>query len=184
MARRPDLYKKGTAMTTIDDLEARLHALEASLLRRLQILDDERELRMLLARYGFNADLGRSDAFVSLFTDDAVMDLYPDRLDPHLFVGHPELMTFITGPGHKSIEGHCQHQMEGPPMIFYIDGDEATAEGYAVTYVLGDRTPRVFSNSFNRWAFRRVDGEWRISGCHRRGMGTDQQADVFQRTTR
>ena len=43
-----------------------------SLTDRLQILEDKEAIRDLLARYAFNVDLSRFDAFFKLWTDDAV----------------------------------------------------------------------------------------------------------------
>ena len=36
--------------------------------QRLQILEDKEEIRQLLSRYSYNADLSRNDGFVRLFT--------------------------------------------------------------------------------------------------------------------
>ena len=151
--------------------------------RRLQALEDERDIRRVLVRYGFNADLGRSEAYAELFTEDGVLDLQPGLIEPSRYVGHDELLTMITGPAHKAIEGHCQHQMEGPPMIVYVDGDSAVAEGYSITYVREeDGTAQVLMNSFNRWTLKRTEGDWKIRECYRRPMGSEGQADVFKRT--
>ena len=101
-------------MTTLEELE-----------KRVQALEDERSLRELLARYAFNADLGRSEAYVALYAEDGAIDGAHARHE-----GREELLRFITGKGHKSIEGRCQHFNCGPD-ILYIDGDEAVAEGYS-----------------------------------------------------
>src|SRR5271156_1355869 len=52
-------------------LESRLASLEA----KLQELEDDRKIRELLSRYGFNADLGRSAEWVGLWTDDGAFEV-------------------------------------------------------------------------------------------------------------
>lgn len=54
-----------------DDLVAHIAELE----RRLEVAEDDRAIRQLLARYGFNADtVGRGAAYVSLYTEDGAID--------------------------------------------------------------------------------------------------------------
>jgi hypothetical protein len=155
----------------------------ADLERRLQRLEDEREVRAVLSRYGFNADLGRADAYVDLFTPDGVMDLDPELTQPCRFVGADELRTLITTDPHKQIEGHCQHQMQGPPMIVYIEGDRAVAEGDSTTFVRNeDGTFRVLMSSFNRWTLVRTAAGWKIAECFRRPAGSAEQHLVFTHT--
>jgi hypothetical protein len=61
-----------------EDLESRLLKLEA----RIRELEDERHIRELLARYGYNADCCRDKEYVELYTDDGVMDLSPGGAGP------------------------------------------------------------------------------------------------------
>lgn len=161
-----------------------LTATVEELRRRLQALEDEREIRALLSRYGFNADLGRSDAWVGLFTPDGVLDLDPSVLSPSHLSGSAELRTMITTAPHKDIEGHCQHQMQGLPMIVYVDGDEAVAEGDSMTVVRdSDGSMRILMASYNCWNLVRTGEGWRIRRCVRRPIGSPDQATVFTRTT-
>jgi hypothetical protein len=76
--------------------EDEIRSVVAELQRRIQLLEDEREIRAVLSRYGFNADLGRADAYVDLFTADGVMDLDPDLIQPSRLVGSEALRTMIT----------------------------------------------------------------------------------------
>lgn len=152
--------------------------------RRLQALEDEREIRAVLSRYGFNADLGRAEAWVGLFTPDGVLDLDPSIISPSQLSGSTELRTMITTPPHKDIEGHCQHQMQGLPMIVYVDDDEAVAEGDSMTVVRDpDGSMRILMASYNRWTLVRTGEGWRIRECVRRPIGSPGQAEVFTRTT-
>ena len=167
-------------MSSEDEFRSVLTGLQ----HRVQLLEDERDIRAVLSRYGFNADLGRADAYVDLFTPDGVMDLDPDLIEPSRLVGSEALRTMITTEPHKLIEGHCQHQMQGLPMIVYIDGNSAVAEGDSTTFVREpDGTYRVLVNSFNRWTLVRTDAGWKISECFRRPAGSADQDKVFIRTT-
>jgi hypothetical protein len=74
-----------------DDLVARIAELE----RRLEVAEDDRAIRQLLARYGFNADtVGRGAAYVSLYTEDGAID----ASNTQRWEGHAALMDFITNP--------------------------------------------------------------------------------------
>ena len=43
--------------------------------KRLQALEDKEAIRDVLVRYYFNADLNRTDAFLDLWTEDAIKDV-------------------------------------------------------------------------------------------------------------
>jgi hypothetical protein len=162
-----------------------LRAIVADLQRRVRALEDEREIRAVLSRYGFNADLGRADAYVGLFTADGVMDLDPDVIQPSRWAGSEQLRTLITTDPHKQIEGHCQHWMQGLPMIVYVDGDRAVAEGDSMTVVRGaDGSFAVLMASYNRWTLVRTGQGWKISECIRRPAGSAGQHEVFTTTVR
>lgn len=176
-------------------LEERLRAAEDSLAARLQRLEDERELRELLSRYGFTADLGRSREYVDLYTEDGSINLGDGRDSQGSFVGHEKLMEFILGKPHKCIEGYAQHHAITGPVIFHIDGDEAVAEGYSLVIVQSDVATRqvrscfsvapeinVAGANFNRWAFRREGGRWRIVERLNRSIGTPEIHDVIVRS--
>jgi hypothetical protein len=62
-------------MTPTAGAETDLRSELEDLRNRLRLLEDERELRSLLARYAFCADLGRSREWVSLYTEDGAVDL-------------------------------------------------------------------------------------------------------------
>jgi hypothetical protein len=74
---------------SIEQLEARVRQLE-----------DERDLRDLLARYSFTADLYRGSAWVDLWTDDGVYNLgtgYEPDGRTRSYEGREQLMDLITG---------------------------------------------------------------------------------------
>jgi hypothetical protein len=171
---------------TADD---RIEHLEA----RVRELEDDRVIRELLARYGFNADQGRSDAYVNLFTADGALDVAldktwvrgiedldvqrgaPDSGSPEDVVvrhqGHEALRRFILDPAsHKAIEGMSLHLMDNN-LVTRISGDSATAESYNVTLVRQGSQMVIFNASINRWTLAKVDGRWMIEECVRRRPG-------------
>ena len=159
-----------------DGLGDRIEQLEAQVRR----LEEERDLRELLARYSFTADLFRGQPWVDLWTDDGVYELSAEeRADghPQRYAGRDELMALITGPGMPP-PGRSQHHTQGP-LVFRIDGDRAVAEGYSVTYVNRPSGNEVWNMGFSRWTFRRVDGVWKIERRQRREIGSPDQAEMI-----
>lgn len=170
-------------------LEQRLAALEA----KLTELEDDREIRQLLSRYGFNADLGRSEEWVDLWTDDGAFEVaIPRAWDAGIgdqetidrqeaasegedqvvrHAGREALHTFIHDPdSHKAIEGRSLHIMDNN-LVTQVEGDRATAESYNVTLVRRGSQMTLFNASINRWTLAKVDGAWRIEECVRRRPG-------------
>ncbi|HEX3947060.1 MAG TPA: nuclear transport factor 2 family protein [Acidimicrobiales bacterium] len=152
----------------------------ARLEERLQLLEDERELRDLMTRYSFTADLYRGQPWVDLWTPDGVYDLGTQNAEGGYsgrFEGSEQLLALITGEGMPPA-GRSQHHVHGP-VAFQIDGDRAVAEGYSVTYVLRDEGTEIWTIGFSRWIFQRVDGRWKIHERQRRELGAADQTDVI-----
>jgi hypothetical protein len=179
-----------------DEIDQRVASMET----RLQELEDDREIRELLARYGYNADLGRSDAYVRLFAEDGALDVANDRtwmqgldavemggagedLEPDDVVvrhqGHEALRRFIDdATNHKVIEGRSLHLMD-QNLVTRIQGDAATAESYNMTLVRKGSQIVLFNASINRWTLARIEGRWRIRECLRRRPGAPGFARVL-----
>jgi hypothetical protein len=176
MPGEPDHSLTGTADPRSTAFVDRLDALE----RRVRELEDERALRELLTRYSFGADVFRGPEWVDLFTEDGLYDLGGANVDGAYsgrFAGPADLLALITGPGMPPA-GRAQH-FHGP-MTFDIDGDEASAESYSITYQLDEHNAcEVYCLGFNRWRFRRADGHWRIAERQRRELGAGAQDEVI-----
>src|SRR5262245_66051548 len=130
----------------------------ADLEHRLRLVEDERALRELLAAYAFAADRNDVDAWLALFTDDAFMDI------PGLgrYEGTEALRKLITELLSHNADGAHQHHPLGP-IVFAIDGDRATADGYSmVVSVTTSAAVSISSANFSRWEFIRRDGQWRV----------------------
>jgi hypothetical protein len=163
-------------LATLEDLE-----------RKVQLLEDERALRSLLARLAFNADLGRTQEYVNLFTESGVID------GAQRYEGQRDIaQRFMPSEGRRSMEGRCQHFNQGQ-LVFYIDGDSAEAEGYSFVLIKESSTVdelgvaaapsiQVYAGNFNHWRFGRVEGEWRIVERLVRPLASQEAADVLART--
>jgi ketosteroid isomerase-like protein len=165
-------------MTGKDPLIERLEVLEA----RLREVEDEREIRELLSRYGFHADARRDEAYLELWTDDGVFDVSMDRhiagvdtsyQDGRRFVGKEQLREMITDPdGHArpGVYGHTLH-VQGNNVVVHIDGDEAVANAYSLLVYNTGEGLELRAAGTNHWGFRREDGRWRITERRRRAVG-------------
>jgi SnoaL-like domain len=170
-------------------LDERIAALE----RRVVELDDEREIRGLLSRYGFLADHGHGEEWVSLFEPHGSLEYAADPAwvnglddldgadedDPGAagqdlimhFKGHSALRAFIHDPrAHKAIEGMCLHIMDSN-LLISIEGERATAESYNLTLVRRDSRMILLNGSVNRWSLTKTSGSWLIEQCVRRRPG-------------
>ncbi|CAN5181562.1 hypothetical protein BH09ACT10_BH09ACT10_19530 [soil metagenome] len=144
---------------------------------RVQLLEDELALRNLLARYAFNADMGRARAYADLYTEDGAIDL--KDMDGPRFEGRESIYSdFITQPMATAAAGRTFHQAS--PTVFHIDGDNATGEGFGTVLYLGeDGSMTIVQGTYNHWTFRRVDGEWLIAERDFRQMGSPEASTMF-----
>ena len=145
-------------------LEKRVEQLEA----RLAYLEDQEAIRECLARYGYAADLGRSEEWLDLWTADGIY-----VLDDGPHQGRAALTDIIAKPGgvHKGIENRCLHTVGN--LFIRIDDDSAWAEGYSVVFFRERETDKFipWSCGYNHWDFRRVDGQWKLVCRNRRAVG-------------
>ena len=149
----------------------------ADLTRRLQRLEDERDVREVMARYGHFADLGYEDAYVNLFTEDGVYDIvtvmrkgagYSGNIR---FEGRAQLYEEIRDPrAHKQFEGRCLHFQDINAAVT-INGDEAVADAYSMTVLKEGDDTVIRTAGMNRWKFRRINGQWKITEKRRRPPG-------------
>lgn len=145
-------------------LEDRVAVLE----RRLQVLEDQEKIRRALARYGFNADLGRSEEYLAIWSKDGVYDLDGGEL-----AGEAAIWDMISSPTgtHKAhIEKRSMHAVGN--LLIEIEGDTAWAEGYSIVWVRdGDGKHQPMTAGYNHWDFVRRDEEWLMTRRTRREVG-------------
>lgn len=148
------------------DVDARLAALDA----RVRRLEDHEKIREVLAAYGFAADLGRSDAWVDLWTGDGIYDL-----DAGAHGGRDQLQDLIAAPTgyHKSIENRSQHIAVNPHI--HVEGDTAVVEAYRMLVVKQDGAEaRIAAGAYTRFELVRRDGTWKIQRQTRRLTGGEE----------
>jgi hypothetical protein len=166
----------------------------AELEDRLRQLEDARELEELLARHSINADLNRVDEYLGLYTEDGSMDLTDYGLPQ--YDGRERMREFILGPA--SLNARSSLHIAGPT-IFYVEGDNATGEGYTIVCTRrqgaaggafgggsSDAPPEIVVSHANyvHWEFVRVNGEWKVASRTVKEIASDTAGDVFRRTRR
>src|SRR4029077_15793878 len=93
-------------------------------------LQDDRAIREVLARYGYNADVCRDEAYVNLYTEDGGIDLgLPERM--RRYEGKAQIREFINDPpSHKDSHYGRRLHVNGNNLVTHIKGDEAVANSY------------------------------------------------------
>jgi hypothetical protein len=145
--------------------------------RRVEQLEDERELRYMIGRYGHYCDLGYHDEWISLWTPDGVYDLVTVKRDGAgydggmRFEGHEALYGMLRDPtSHQLFEGRSLH-IQDINLVIRIDGDEAFAHGYSITMLREGEAVNIRTAGMVRWAFKRIDGKWYFTEKKRRKVG-------------
>ncbi|WP_067673060.1 nuclear transport factor 2 family protein [Nocardia miyunensis] len=163
-------------------LADRIEALEA----RLAVLEDEKAIRELLARYGYYADAQLDDEYFGLFTEDCVMDVSTDREpDPYAIVrweGLAEMKNFLSvrSAAHgDGFVGRSLH-MQGNNQSITVRGDAAVANNYSFILHQDGLDIRLVSASINEWHLRRVDGRWQVAERKRRMVGAPDTARILR----
>lgn len=146
-------------VNSLNQLRARLEALESELKQRIQVLEDKEAILNVLARYGFTYDLLRFDEWADLFTEDGVFNI-----DAHgqseIKRGRETLRAFFKQQAKYLAEQHLQLGV-----IIKVSGDTAKAIGFQVlTMNTGEENTKPFiDNTFVRtWTLERVKGKWLI----------------------
>jgi ketosteroid isomerase-like protein len=161
-----------------DQLVAALLAKVEELTGRVRALEDEREIRELLSRYGYNADAGRDEAYLDLFTEDGAYDIsmgeshsaYPTIVR---FEGKDALRDFIKDPrAHHRPDYYRQSlHVQGNNVAVHVEGDTAVVNSYSIVLRRSqDSNAYLHAAGTNQWLLKRVDGSWRIKERRRREM--------------
>lgn len=149
--------------------------------RRVQRLEDERDIARTLALYGHHADSGNHDAFVDLFTPGAEIELVggtPSGAhgDNPRWTGQEEIRRYIEDPTmHMLIEGRCMH-LPALDLRVEVEGDRATADSRSLVLLREGGQTTVYGAGFTRWSLERGADGWRISRRVRVAIGDDQRS--------
>ncbi len=134
-------------------IEERLATLE----RRLQALEDEREIARLIASYGPLVDAGAAEEAAALWTEDGVYDV-----DEVYLEGRDQLKAMVLSAHHQQwIEAGCAHFL-GPAHIT-VDGDSATAVCHSLMVVRVEGRFVLRRATANHWSLSRTPQGWRTT---------------------
>jgi ketosteroid isomerase-like protein len=139
--------------------------------KRLQILEDRDAIQGILSRYSLNVDLGRAEAFLSLFTDDCVFATDVGGKITYRR-GKKELGEMLAG-GAPPKGQHLQLDYN-----INIDGGTATAVGYQNLTSLRDNALSMNRAAFRTLKFRRIAGAWLIQEVYT--ISIDNEAEYLK----
>ena len=136
-------------MTDPDDLAARLRRLE-----------DDRDIRQLIASYGPAVDAGDSDAAARLWATDGVYDVDGWRME-----SRADVHAMVSSPAHQNLVAKgCCHFLG--PCVVTVTGDEAVAVCESLVLVRDDRDGqgyRVWRATAHHFVLSRIDDRWQIT---------------------
>ncbi|NKY43733.1 nuclear transport factor 2 family protein [Nocardia cerradoensis] len=133
-------------------MDERLAAMES----RLRLLEDEREIHRLVARYGPLVDDGAAEDVAALWTDDGIYDV-----DGLYMAGREDISAMVGSATHQGfIAGGCAH-FQGPVHVT-VEGDVATGASYSLMILHRADTFEVARATAHHWRFERTAQGWRV----------------------
>jgi uncharacterized protein (TIGR02246 family) len=130
-----------------------------ALAARLRRLEDDRDIRQLIASYGPAVDAGDADAAARLWATDGVYDVDGWRME-----GRADVHAMVSSPAHQNLVAKgCCHFLG--PCVVTVTGDEAVAVCESLVLIRdGDGDGyRVWRATAHHFALRRIDGQWQIA---------------------
>jgi uncharacterized protein (TIGR02246 family) len=132
----------------------------ADLAARLRRLEDDRDIRQLIASYGPAVDAGDPDATARLWATDGVYDVDGWRME-----GRADVHAMISSQAHqKLVAKGCCHFLG--PCVVTVTGDEAVAVCESLVLVRDGSDKgayRVWRATAHHFALQRIDDQWQIS---------------------
>jgi uncharacterized protein (TIGR02246 family) len=155
--------------------------LVASLLERVQLLEDKAAIQEVLTAYGPAVDAGDADAVGELWAEDAVYDI-----DIRLMEGRDAITEMVrTRPHQDYINEGCGHLLD--PVHIRVDGDTAAATCHSLLLRrnLDSDSYRVWRVTANRFDLARIDGKWKIKRRTARVLnGSEEARELLARASR
>ena len=155
-------------MTEFNDLTARLRRLE-----------DDRDIRQLIAAYGPAVDAGDPDAAARLWAIDGVYDVDGWRME-----SRADVHAMISSEAHqKLVAKGCCHFLG--PCVVTVTADSAVAVCESLVLVRDgpdNGAYRVWRATAHHFALRRIDEQWQITT--RTGRVLDGNPDAHALLTR
>ena len=133
-------------MTDLDDLLARLRALE-----------DERDIRQLIASYGPAVDAGDAEVAAGLWASDGVYDVDGWRME-----GRADIHAMVSSEAHQNLVANgCCHFLG--PAVVTVTGDESVAVCESLVLIRDGDGYRVWRATAHHFALKRIDEQWQIT---------------------
>jgi uncharacterized protein (TIGR02246 family) len=136
-------------MTDLDELAARLRRLE-----------DDRDIRQLIASYGPAVDAGDPDAAARLWASDGIYDVDGWRME-----GRADVHAMVASAAHQDLVAKgCCHFLG--PCVVTVSGDSAVAVCESLVLVRDGSEKgayRVWRATAHHFVLQRIDDQWQIS---------------------
>jgi uncharacterized protein (TIGR02246 family) len=127
------------------------------LVARLRRLEDDRDIRQLIASYGPAVDAGDANAAARLWSDDGVYDVDGWRME-----GRADIRAMVRSPAHQNLVAKgCCHFLG--PCVVTVTGDEAVAVCESLVLVRDGDGYRVWRATAHHFALSRTDEQWQIT---------------------
>jgi len=150
----------------------------AALTKRVEELEDERAIRLLLNNYALAVDGNNADSMAALYAEDCEIDV-----DSALFFhGREDAKRIVTGEVHQSILPNCVHMMG--PWSIAISGDRAVATGYATIFVRENGVVGIWRQAYGRWELVKREGRWEIFKRTSRTTGKVESQEILNASLR
>jgi len=145
-----------------------------ALKKRIMELEDEKQIRDVLHRYGPAVDSNDPEKTSLIYADDCQVDI-----DGTWFAnGREETKTIVTNDVHQSILPNCAHIMG--PYVIRIEGEQATASGYATVFVRSDGDVKVWRQSYQCWELVKRGESWQVLKRTSRSTGREDGQALLQ----
>jgi len=134
----------------VSDLENELRRLS----KRIEALEDEREIQSVMTRYALAVDSNDAEATSQIYAEDCTIDIDGEWF----FNGREETKQIVVGDVHQSNLPNVAHVMG--PFAVRLEGDRATASGYATIFLRRDGEVTIWRQSYQCWELVKRDGRW------------------------
>jgi uncharacterized protein (TIGR02246 family) len=124
---------------------------------RLRRLEDDRDIRQLIASYGPAVDAGDADAAARLWSSDGVYDVDGWRME-----GRADIHAMVRSTAHQNLVAKgCCHFLG--PCVVTVSGDEAVAVCESLVLIRDGDGYRVWRATAHHFVLRRNDEQWEIT---------------------
>lgn len=143
------------------------------LMTRLRRLEDDRDIRQLIASYGPAVDAGDADVAARLWSSDGVYDVDGWRME-----GRADIHAMVRSAAHQNLVAKgCCHFLG--PCVVTVTGDEAVAVCESLVLIRDGDGYRVWRSTAHHFVLRRNDEQWEITTRTSRVLDGNPDARVL-----